>query len=143
MKKVLTAISLFFSVIFGKAHKHAKTVVDYVNLIKNVVNSKDLSALILFTPTETDDEILKKIKANITGIMFEILNGEKIIGNFESNEAVIVRFIEYLSGKTSNAKRRFWVDLAGMLLVAVSDGKITYAESVEITQRIFAKFLNK
>ena len=48
-----------------------------------------------------------------------------------------------LAGKSSEAKAKFWIELAGKIVEVLADGRVTLAEAVALAQIVYQEFSKK
>ena len=143
MKKIIMwIVSLFgnFQKAFEKFKPIAEKVVEYINTIKAGVESGTLDSLAALSPSSKDDVIVQKIKAAFQKIAKEAAAVEGLITGNESSTEALTQLGLYLTKNSKKARLKFWVELAGKLMEAVSDGKLTISEAIALTQLIYSNF---
>ena len=142
MKKILKAIGDWIRSKFKLTdfiEQHAEQAIKVVDLLKTIVNSKVFDIAVLYTKNAADDKALVIARQALieASRMLLIING-----NFRqemTNEQVILRLVEILRGEFPQAQATFYVQLAGMITQALSDGKISLAEAITISQYIYSQ----
>ena len=64
---------------------------------------------------------------------------EGLITGHEKLEDAIEAFAKYLAGKSSEAKAKFWIELAGKIVEVLADGRVTLAEAVALAQIVYSE----
>ena len=113
-----------------------------VNDIKDgIFNVADV--IVAITPTKADDEFVAKAKKASEKVIQRMAAVEGLIAGSEKLEDAIEAFAKYLAGKSSEAKAKFWIELAGKIVETLADGRVTLAEAVALAQIVYQEFSKK
>lgn len=142
MKKIISRIGEWLRSTFKYFNVYeinAKRAIEVVNILKSIVNSKVLDLAVLYTTNAADDRLLALSRKALleASRMLLIINGKFTEGM--TNEQIIIRLTEILRNEFPNAQATFYVQLAGLITQSLSDGKISLAEAITISQYIFSK----
>lgn len=141
MKQILNWLTSLWTKVFKGydwLRPRAIAAVNVVNMIKNNVSSV-ADTIVAITPTKKDDEFLVKAKKAAEKVVTEMAAVEGIIAGNETFETALQDFVAYLEGKTEKARLKFWVELAGQIVVVLSDGRVTINEAIALAQIIYGE----
>ena len=141
MKQILNWLTSLWTKVFKGydwLRPRAIAAVNVVNMIKNNVSSV-ADTIVAITPTKKDDEFLVKAKKAAEKVVTEMAAVEGIIAGNETFETALQDFVTYLEGKTEKARLKFWVELAGQIVVVLSDGRVTINEAIALAQIIYGE----
>ena len=138
-------IKAWFNRVFDKAiefiRPKAEIAVKIVNVIKAVVESPIVGAIVSFTKTDIDDKILARVKEVINRIAPQMIV-TKILQNNKSHSEIILDLIEYLKSQNSKIQASVYVMLAAEITKALADDKVTFEEAVAISQIVYKEIKN-
>lgn len=144
VKKLLHAIGDFFKGQFEWAKSHAEIAVEVVNKIKTDFVESPLAQLVVdLTPFKWDDELLVKIRAGMQAVSKEMMVAEGILAAANKDTDALVALAHYMQTKTKDARVKFWVEFAGKLTDYLSDGKLSNAEAIALSQLIYEQKYGK
>ena len=141
MKQILNWLTSLWTKVFKGydwLRPRAIAAVNVVNMIKNNVSSV-ADTIVAITPTKKDDEFLVKAKKAAEKVVTEMAAVEGIIAGNETFETALQDFVSYLDSKTEKARLKFWVELAGQIVVVLSDGRVTINEAIALAQIIYGE----
>ena len=145
MKKILAWLTLLWKQLnnsYEWLRPRAVAATKVVNDIKNgIFNVADV--VVAITPTTADDEFVRKAKAAAEKVIQRMAAVEGLVTGSEKLEDAIEVFAKYLAGKSSEAKAKFWIELAGKIVEVLADGRVTLAEAVALAQIIYQEFAKK
>lgn len=141
MKKTLLKISLWLKSIFSNSlnylERRAGGAVELVNVIKSVLDSPITTAIAVLTPTKVDDELLYQAKRYVNSVANSMAIFKGILDATSSDEETIKAIVDHLKTLSLDQKTAFYVEFSGRLAQYLSDGKITLAEGIMLTQMIY------
>lgn len=146
MKKVLRSIGDFFSRVFQgvlvQARKYAKPAVLVVELLKKAVESDAAGFLVRSTATQVDDIILARAKLLLPQI-FNMLQITRDCSAGENGDEVIQCALQKIKLMHPDAQRSTWLNVAGHLSAAFSDGRFSFGEIVGLAWYIYHSEVKK
>ena len=83
--------------------------------------------------------IEEKIKAVLPVIILDLQLSQQFLGENHTPDELIAKVVKIGKGLTGNAKASFLIEFSGQLASALADGKLTIAESVLLTQELYAE----
>jgi hypothetical protein len=126
--------------------KNSETAVKVTDIVKSIIENPALNFAIELTPTQKDDYLLARAKKLVPVIGMRVALAFNIAEVAKSTEDEFEKFtlIMDLVREQFNAdgKGAFYREFSGMVLEALSDGKISLAESVGLVQFAFKKFFS-
>jgi hypothetical protein len=141
MKKILAWLTLLWKQLnnsYEWLRPRAVAATKVVNDIKNgIFNVADV--VVAITPTTADDEFVRKAKVAAEKAIQRMAAVEGLITGHEKLEDAIEAFAKYLAGKSSEAKAKFWIELAGKIVEVLADGRVTLAEAVALAQIVYSE----
>ena len=141
MKKILAWLTLLWKQLnnsYEWLRPRAIAATKIVNDIKNsIFNVADV--VVAITPTKSDDEFIRKAKVAAEKAIQRMAAVEGLITGHEKLEDAIEVFAKYLAGKSSEAKAKFWIELAGKIVEVLADGRVTLAEAVALAQIVYSE----
>ena len=141
MKKILAWLTLLWKQLnnsYEWLRPRAVAATKVVNDIKNgIFNVADV--VVAITPTTADDEFVRKAKAAAEKVIQRMAAVEGLVTGSEKLEDAIEAFAKYLAGKSSEAKAKFWIELAGKIVEVLADGRVTLAEAVALAQIVYSE----
>lgn len=147
MKNLFQQIVLWVKGVLGNLLDHfkvgAKVAVDITAKLKAIVESEVLDIVVDLIPGELDNKILDKVREILPLVIKKIAIGSGIVSESDSNSEAIQKFIEHLRSLNPDGRKAFWVTFAAELNVALSDGKLTFAEGLILTQLTYTEFVKK
>lgn len=141
-KKILHAIGNFLQSEFKRAHESAKIAVKVVAMIKSAIESPVAGVIVDLTPFDFDNKLRDLVMKYTHDVSKGILVAEGVIGTTNTADAILT-LVHFLQTKTSTARAKFYVDLAARLTDALSDGELSHAEAVAISQVVFEELFGK
>ena len=142
MKKILIRIGEWLRSTFkyfSVYEINAKRAIEVVNILKSIVNSNVVSVGVLLTKTPTDDKILNAAKIALDEAARHLVIMQGLFHQGMTNEDIIKELVRILQNEFHNQQSAFYVQLAGLITQSLSDGKISLAEAITISQFIFSK----
>ena len=141
MKKILAWLTFLWKQLnnsYEWLRPRAIAATQIVNDIKNsIFNVADV--IVAITPTKADDEFIRKAKVAAEKVIQRMAAVEGLITGNEKLEDAIEAFAKYLAGKSSEAKAKFWIELAGKIVETLADGRVTLAEAVALAQIVYSE----
>lgn len=142
MKKLWNWIMSIFTItdaFLKKTEPVAEKSVEAVNIVKDLVEGK-LTDLAKLTPSDKDDALMFRVKNILVNkIIPEMVAAEGIISAGKPIEALV----QYLSAKPKLGRVKWWLELAGQIIMALADGNLSIGEAISIGQAIFSKLFGK
>lgn len=120
------------------ARKFVIPSVEIVEGISRAVNSPVTPLLTALIPGHWDDALVQKVKATLPGIL-KVLKISNECLQLDNPEEVIQCAIKNLRDYTDEARSANYHNIASMLSVALSDGKISWREAVHLAEEIYQK----
>lgn len=115
MKKILNNILNWIKTFlfgFRKFYKeNSKDVVEFVGRIKAAVESPEADAIVNFTKTEADDELLYKLREALQSIFQDLETPENT-----STLGLIIFYLEKLKGQSLSFKAAIYLKIASLML---------------------------
>lgn len=147
MKNLFQQIVLWVKGVLGGLLDHfkvsAKVAVDITTKLKAIVESEVLDIIVDLIPGELDNKILDKVREILPKVVKKVAIGSGIVSESDSNSEAIQKFIDHLRSLNPDGRKAFWVTFAAELNVALSDGKLTFAEALILTQLTYTEFVKK
>lgn len=150
MKKLFKKVKELYDVLLNRTKKWIPVAVNIVEGIKKVMDSEVDDVVLAIVkaaiPGETDDFIINKVKSVVEKwlpkILLELQITESIANIQDKNEQLkaILAKIKVSSDETQNV---FYHGLASLILEKLSDGKITWSESVLLAEYYFKNIKQK
>lgn len=142
MKKIWNWILSIFGIadsFLKKTEPVAEKAVEAVNILKDMVEGR-LTDLAKLTNFDGDDLLMMRIKKALTDkIIPEMAVAEGIVSSAKPTQALI----DYLKSKSKEGRVKWWLELAGQIIMALADGELTIGEAISIGQAIFSKLFGK
>ena len=135
-KKIMAWFSKVFSSTIAFIKPKAEIAVKVVNVIKEIVESPIVGAIVNYTKTGVDDKILARVK-EILNVIAPKLIVAQILQENKTNSEIILDLIDYLKSQNSKIRTSVYVMLAAELTKALADGKITTGEAISISQIVY------
>lgn len=139
-KNVIKKLGVIFGKIFKQARTWSAVSVKATQALKAVVENPAMDFLVALTTfTDLDDKGLALAElwvpkiANKVGVIHGILSEDL------SDADALVNIIEYLRTINPSARADFWVRITTEVTIALSDGKLTFAEAGWISQLVYAE----
>lgn len=147
MKKLINKLNFFIRTLFDKAYKVAKAnsviAVRVTQMLKTVVESPFMDIVTDIIPIDYDDEILYILRREIPKVAMKVAIFSNIVQESDKSADAVEKIILYLKGLNPQGRLGFWVTFAGELNIALSDGKLTFNESVILTQLAYNELYKK
>lgn len=115
----------------------SNTAVLIVGKIKSIVESEAVDVAVDLIPGQIDNLIVDKARLIIPIVIKKLSLASGIIQESNTNSEAVAKFVEHLRSLNPEGRKAFWVTLAAELNIALSDGKLTFAEGVILTQLIY------
>lgn len=115
----------------------SNTAVLIVGKIKNIVESEAVDVAVDLIPGQVDNLIVDKARLIIPIVIKKLSLASGIIQESNTNSEAVAKFVEHLRSLNPEGRKAFWVTLAAELNIALSDGKLSFAEGVILTQLIY------
>lgn len=142
MKKILNKIGDWLRSTFkyySVYEVNAKYAIQVVNALKTIANSNVLNVAVLLTKSPTDDKILNAAKVALEQAAKHLVIMQGTFHQGMTNEDIIKELVRILQTEFRAQQAVFYVQLAGLITQSLSDGKISLAEAITISQFIFSK----
>jgi hypothetical protein len=143
MKKLFRTLGDFFTKLFkgvmGSMRIYVKPAVLIVEALKAAVESPAADVLVQLTKTPVDNVLLMQARRVLPEIfnMMQLTNGCLQAGH--TNDEVIQCAIAKIKLYHPNAQKGIWLEIAGHLSAALSDGKFRFSEVVGLAWLIYHK----
>jgi hypothetical protein len=139
-------IGNFFRRFFGGAKKAAEKFIpigiEVVEEIKKVIDSPVTPLLTMLIPGTLDDVIAAKVKAHLPQVLATLKISNECAKKTTPDE-VVQCAIAYLRTLRPNERHDFCLKIAAKVSAALSDGKLTWTEILDITEDIYQQQYNK
>jgi hypothetical protein len=127
--------------------KNSETAVKVTDIVKSIIENPALNFAVELTPTQKDDYLLAKAKKLVPMIGMRVALAFNIAEVAKSTDDEFEKFTLIMDlvreQFNEDGKGAFYREFGGMVLEALSDRKISLAESVAIVQFAFKKFFSK
>lgn len=150
LKKLWLSIAKMFDFLESKTKKLVPVAINVVQGLKAVMDGPvdDVIAFVIKTAIkgQTDDVIIDKttetVKEWIPKILFELelINS---IANIEDQNEQLQAILNKINLSSDEKKKIIYHGLASLILEKLSDGKITWSDSVAISEYYFKNFMPK
>jgi hypothetical protein len=145
MKNLFQQIVTWVKGVLGTLLDHfkgiAKVAVEVTTKLKFIVESEALDVAVDLIPGDLDNKILDKVRTILPIVIKKISLGAGIINESDSNSEAIQKFIAHLRSLNPEGRKAFWVTFAAEMNISLSDGKLTFAEAVILTQLTYTEFV--
>jgi hypothetical protein len=121
----------------------AKIAVEITTKLKFIVESEALDVVVDLIPGDLDNKILDKIRIILPQVIKRVSLVAGIVSESDSNSEAIQKFIAHLRSLNPEGRKAFWVTFAAEMNIALSDGKLTFAEAVILTQLTYTELIKK
>jgi len=137
LQRLFSNITRYFNLVFSKAKEFLKneipTAISVVDMIKFYVNSPLVPFLTALIPGTADDLIAAKVKEVLPQILLNLrIAGE--CANLSTNDAIIQCSIKHLREYDPKAQAAYYLTIAAMLSEALTDGKLSWAETIHLVE---------
>jgi len=154
LKSFLSKIVNFIAGIWNSANKEIKKIVpiaiDIVNAIKEVNESTtgDVLELIITKaiPSNLDDILVKKIRVKLKEYLPKIilaLDLTKEIDNIGDENEQIKKILSLINLSDDDTKNKNYQAFSSLIIGCLSDGKLTWSESVVISEYYYTKIYKR
>ena len=143
VKKVWVSIKGAVSKAFALSRQNSAIAVEVTSLLKTIVESNLVATIVGLTPTKVDDVALVKLRSILPRVFFQISTAHNLLVQFDKGSDALGAFIEHLKVLHPEGRKTFWVSFAGELNVALSDGELSFAEGVKLSQELFEELYGK
>ena len=152
--KILKQIWSFLTRLFAKADKLvdriAPPAIKIVNILKSVNESftGDLIETLItkLIPGSADDVFIKALREKLRVVLPRIisaLNISKSIAEIEDKNEQLKAIIVAINLSSDEAKNAYYHSLCSMIIEALSDGKLSWSESVQIAEYYYTNLYKK
>lgn len=154
MKNILKKIWLFVVGLWNRldevVEKYAPVAINVVNAVKKVNESTTgdiIEALVTAViPGKADDAFVKLLRAKLKEILPKVLlqlNLSKSIAEIQDPNEQLKAIITAINMSHDETKNAYYHSLCTMILQALSDGKLTWSESVQIAEYYYINIYKK
>lgn len=145
-QNIFRRVGKWLKSLFTKTKAIAETYIpigiEVVEEIKKVVDSPITPLLTMLIPGHLDDAIAAKVKQLLPQVLTTLRISNDCAKKTTPDE-VAQCVIAYLRTLRPNERHDFWLKIAAKVSAALSDGKLTWTEILDITQDIYNKQYNK
>jgi len=145
MKNLFQQIVTWVKGVLGNLLDHFKNVskiaVEVTTKLKFIVESEALDVAVDLIPGDVDNKILDKVRTILPIVIKKVSFAAGIASDSDSNSEAIKKFIEHLRSLNPEGRKAFWVTFAAEMNIALSDGKLNFAEAVILTQLTYTEFV--
>lgn len=138
MKKIIKRINAFFQELFQDLFSFVKhnsiVAVKVTSELKRFVESPISDFVVTLIPTDVDNVVLERIRKVIPEVAAKVAIFHGIIKDSDDKTMAATKIIHYLKTINKDARVGFWIEFAGHLNMALSDGKIDFTEAVILSQ---------
>lgn len=147
LQKIFSKIGLFFTGLKAETRRLVPIAVTVVNTIKGIIDSPvdDILAQIIKAaiPGDADDVLIDKVHAVVKEwvpkILMELNSINTIAGIEDQNEQLKAILAEFKLS-TNETKNIFYHGLCSLIIEKLSDGKLTWSESIIISEYYVKNF---
>lgn len=143
MKSVLRKIGLFLKGLIGDLFElfrnHAETAVAVTGRLKLIVESPIADFVTDLIPSDVDNRILSRLRIIVPKVAQQVAITYGILDANDKNSDAVKAIVSHLREVNPSARASFWITFAGELNIALSDGKLTLAEAVSLSQLVYAE----
>ena len=150
LKRIWEYIKDLYEGLIRTTKKYVPLAIKIVDSIKKVMDSPvdDIILGIISNtiPGETDDKLIAKVKAVVEEWVPKILLELKIvesISNIEGTNAQLQAILDELKKLSPETQAIVWHGLASLILEKLSDGELSWADSVAIAEYYYQNIHNK
>lgn len=137
IKRLFSNFSRYFSIIFSKAKTYLKKeipdAIEVVEQLKFFIDSPITPILNALIPGQVDDLVAAKVKGALPQILLDL----KIAGecaSLTSNDEIIQCAITHLRSYDPKAQHAYYLTIASMLSQALTDGKLSWSETIHLVE---------
>lgn len=145
MKNLFQQIVTWVKGVLGNLLDHFKNVskiaVEVTTKLKFIVESEVLDVAVDLIPGDLDNKILDKVRTILPIVIKKVSFAAGIANDADSNSEAIKKFIVHLRSLNPEGRKAFWVTFAAEMNIALSDGKLNFAEAVILTQLTYTEFI--
>lgn len=145
MKNIFKELVLWIKSKLGKLLDHFKdfaiVAVNVTSKLKSIVESETLDIAVDLIPGNIDNIVLSKIRLVLPLVIKKVSLAAGILEDADSNSDAIKKLILHLKSLNPEGRKAFWVMFAAELNIALSDGKLSFAEAVILTQMVYTEFI--
>lgn len=138
MKKLFKKINSFFQDLFQDLFSFVKhnsiVAVKVTSELKRFVESPISDFVVTLVPSEVDNSVLEVLRKVVPEVASKIAIFHGIITESDDKAMAATKIIHYLKTINKDARVGFWIEFAGHLNMALSDGKIDFTEAVILSQ---------
>lgn len=148
LKKIWDAIANLFRSLTGTTRRYVPYAINIVEAVKAVMDSPVddvlLEILKRTIPGTADDVMIDKVKEVITKWLPKILVQLSLvdaISNIEDENERLKAILERLKLSSDEVKNVYYHGLASLILEKLSDGELSWSDSVAISEYYYANFV--
>ena len=143
MKKVIAQIKTWlqakFKAGFDAVKKNSHIAVKVTEELKKVIDSPVADLITALIPGELDNEIKYKLRKILPEIVAKIGIAHNIIQASDDPTVAMQKIVAYIQSLGGDARKDWWVLFSAKVTEALSDGDVTYAELVALTQMAYTE----
>jgi ribosome-associated translation inhibitor RaiA len=147
MRKILAQIKSWLQDKFKKGFDIVKanshTAVKVTEALKNVIGSPITDLLTALIPGELDNELKFRLRKILPEVAAKVAIGHNIIQASDDPTTALAAIKAYIESLGVEARKDWWVLFSAKVMEAISDGEVTYAEIVMLTQDAFIELYQK
>lgn len=141
MKKFLEKLRLFVVSVVGNVFDlfrlNSEVAVKITSILKKYVEDPASDLIVSIIPGDIDNIILAKLKKVLPVVLEKVSLAHGILLSSETDSDVVSAVIDHLKSISPELRAAFWVSFSGELNVALSDGKLSFAEAVALAQLVY------
>jgi hypothetical protein len=141
MKKLFEKLSSFVKSLLGNVfdefRKHSELAVKVTDNIKKLVESPIADVAVTIIPGDVDNILVEKARNILPEVVEKVAILHGILKENDKNSDIVNSVIENLKQLNPDVRVSFWVLFSGELNKALSDGKLTLAESFVLAQMAY------
>lgn len=150
LKKIWLFIANLWSALDALIEKYAPVAINVVNAIKKINESTtgDIIETIVSTviPGKADDAFIAILRAKLKEILPKVitaLNMSEAIARIEDPNEQLKAIINAINLSPDETKNAYYHSISALILQALSDGKLTWSESVQIAEYYYTNIYKK
>jgi hypothetical protein len=147
MKKILEQIKTWLQAKFKKGFdivkRNSHVAVKVTEQLKIVIGSPIADLLTALIPGDLDNEIKYKLRQVLPEVAAKVAIGHNIIQASDDPTTALAAIKAYIESLGIDARKDWWVLFSAKVMEAISDGEVTYAEIVMLTQDAFIELYGK
>lgn len=139
LKELITKVKAQIAGFIARLTKTAKEVIpvgiEVVNLMKSIVDRKEIDIITALTPTTADDNAVKALRVIIPKVLKKLEGWNEKIQVPEND--VLNAIIQTINSYPDEKRHAMQLTAASMINMELANGAITMAESVEATHKVY------